>query len=492
MQSVHRAISLFAAVLVPALSASAQQQGPVALTIYNQDFAVVRTVIPLDLRSGQNQITTTDVTSQVEPDSVVLRDPTGRVPFQVAEQNYDAGVINQESLLAKFEGKTIRFELPREPNGPIRTTEGRVIRAGRNGVQPLIEVDGALQFYLPGQPLFPVSTDGLLLKPTLRWEISSARTVKLDAELAYITHGMSWQATYNIIVPENKGVTGTEKGELAGWVTIENNSGVDFAQARIKLMAGDVAKVRDLRSNRIYAISMNGPVDTIAGSMGYPAVTQAAFDDFHLYDLNRTVTLRDGETKQVQFLTATDITLNRAYEYDGLAANVQPTLNGYRADAVFGTQSQPKVTAREEFKNSTANHLGMPLPSGRLRLYRRDAGGQVEFVGETITTHTPAEQVVNLSVGSAFDLTGERKQTDFHVNQQAHTIDETYELTLHNQKTTPVTITTVEHLYRAANWEITEKPTATYVKRDSHTIEFPVQVPAGGVTKVTYSVRYTW
>jgi hypothetical protein len=463
----------------------AQQAGPVALTIYNQDFAVVRTTVPLDLKAGVTEVTTTEVTSQLEPDSVVLRDPAGKVAFEVGEQNYDAGVVNQATLLEKFEGKTIEFQI-----SPGQTVLGRIIRAGRGGMQPLIEVKGVMQFQMPGMPLFPASTDGLLLKPTLRWEIGSAKPAKVNAELAYITHGMSWQATYNVVVPESKDVTGAERGEIAGWVTIQNNAGVEFSQARVKLMAGDVAKLKEMRG-RAYGQAISYAMDANASSETFAPVTQSAFDDFHLYDLNRTVTLRDGETKQVEFMRAADVTLTRAYEFDGQQAGLQATLNGYNSQPTFGANGNTKVTVREEFKNSAANHMGMPLPSGRLRLYRRDAGGQMEFVGETIITHTPAEQTVKLAVGSAFDVTGERKQTDFHVNNQGRTMDETYEITLKNQKTTPVMVTVVEHMYRAQNWQITEKP-IDYTKRDSHTIEIPVRVPAGGETKVSYSVRYTW
>jgi hypothetical protein len=487
------ALATLAAAAVFTPCAYAQQGGaaPVALTIYNQNFAVARTTVDLDLKAGANEVTTINVTSQLEPDSVVLRDPAGKVAFKVTEQNYDAGVIDQNSLLQKFEGKTIQFSRGTGPDGKPITVDGKIIRAGTPGMAPMIEADGLIQFNMPGTPLFPAATDGLLLKPTLRWQIDAPRAARLSAELAYITQGMSWQATYNVVAPESKDVTGPEHVDLFGWVTMQNNSGTDFPEARIKLMAGDVAKIQDMRGRVYpYAVSQMVMMDANAAS---PGVTQQAFDDFHLYDLNRTVSLASGETKQVEFLEANQVQMDRVYQYDG--ATQQPGYSNcpgcHNDQPSFGTASNTKVTVRAEIKNSTANHLGMPLPAGRIRLYRRDTGGQMEFIGEGTITHTPAEETVKVPVGSAFDVTGERKQTDFHIDQRAHTTDETFEITVKNQKTTPVNVAVVEHMNRAQNWQIAAQST-NFSKKDSTTLEFPIAVPAAGETKVTYTVHYTW
>jgi hypothetical protein len=364
--------------------------------------------------------------------------------------------------------------------------KGKIVRAGE---YPLIEVNGNLQFQLPGLPVFPGSTDGLLLKPTLRWQIVSEQAAHFSAELDYITHGMSWEATYNVVLTEQKDVTGPELAEVVGWVTLHNDSGTDFPQATIQLMAGDVAKIPEMRPQRISMGVMGG----VAGGVGSgPAVTQKEFDDFHLYDIHRTVSLQNNETKQLQFLDAAGVTLQRSYEFDGneaLRINFYP---GYH-DA----NSSPDVTAmthiavREEIKNSTANHLGMPLPAGRLRLYRREESGQMQFVGESMVEHTPTEQSIKVVSGQAFDVTATRKQTGFHVDNAGHIITESFEITVSNQKAQPVTVDDVEHMNRCQNWEITEK-SAQFNKTDSMTAEFPVIVPAKGSATLTYSVRYTW
>ena len=504
-----RIAPLLSAVAFVASLAQAQQpsvgQEPVALTIYNQSFAVARTSLDLDLHPGLNEITTSRVTSMLEPDSVVLRDAASKQPIPVLEQNYDAGVLNQEWLLQKYEGKTIDFQVAGPPG--IQPVQGKIIRAGMNRQpmygpngqymnpqqeQPLIEVNGHMQFSLPGMPLFPSATDGLLLKPTLRWQINSSSASHLTAELAYITGGLDWDASYNVIAPENPDVTAAEKVDLLGWVTIHNQSGTDFAQARIKLMAGDVAK---LRQNPGYGGAAMKQYDAVLASVAVqgPEVTQKAFDDFHLYDLNRTVALRDGETKQVQFIDAAGVSMRRTYLYDGLGAQLQPIYGGnvYQNQGYGLGNENKKVLIVEEMKNSDSNHLGMPLPAGRLRLYRRDADGQMEFVGENQIAHTPAEETVKVPTGSAFDLTGSRRQTDFHADFGKRTMDETFEIKVKNQKQQGINVSVIEHMYRCDNWEIEDK-SAGFKKLDSHTLEFPLQVPAKGEAVLTYTVHYTW
>jgi hypothetical protein len=498
-----RITSLTIVVLFTAAFVYAQEPQPVALTIYNQSFAVARTSIDLDLHAGINEITTSRVTSMLEPDSVVLRDPSGKRTIHVVEQNYDAAVVSQEWLLEKYEGKTIDFQVM-TPQG-TQTVQGKIIRAGfnrqpmytfdgqyQNGqqAQPLIEVNGKMQFQLPGLPLFPSATDGLLLKPTLRWQIDSESAAHFSAELAYITGGLDWDATYNVVAPESSDVTGNEKADVLGWVTIHNQSGTEFLQARIKLMAGDVAKIAP-QQGRAYA-----QLGVIAGAVsvdGSPQVTQKAFDDFHLYDLNRTVALRDGETKQVQFIDAANVSMRRTYTYDGLNAQIQPIYGGnVNQNRGYGLDNEnTKVLIVEEIKNSEANRLGMPLPAGRLRLYRRDADGQMEFVGESTINHTPTEETLKVPTGRAFDVKGSRRQTEFHVDYNRRELDEDFEIKLTNQKQQPVTVKIIEHMYRGDNWEITSKSSA-FTKRDSQTIEFPVDVPAKGEATVTYAVHYSW
>lgn len=483
------------------------------LTIYNQDFAVVRIETPLDLKQGINHIQISNVTAYLEPDSVMLRDPSGQDPLRILEQNYRADPVTQGRMLQLYEGKEINFLVVRDGHSEI--VRGKIIRSGyapanppsypyqqRYGMQPqyqaaahqpIIEVNGQLQFTLPGEPLFPALTQGAILKPVLGWVVESQKSGHVNAELSYITQGLDWDATYNLIEP----VSG-QTLNLLGWVTIHNRSGKTFENASIKLMAGTVHKLQP--QGGPYGIVGGvggGVIGGILGSVGTlpPIVTQKQFDQYHLYTLHRPVTLRDQETKQLEFIRANGIHFQLYYLYDGL--KIQPNqYNGWSMEMVrqnreFGTQSTHAVRVMREFENTEANHLGIPLPAGRLRFYREDQDGSLEFLGESEIRHTPRDEDVSAYTGNAFDLVGDRRRTNFVVDNYHHTLDESFEIRLRNHKPQPVEIRVDEHLYRGDTWDIVQHSNA-FVKMDSHTVEFRVQVPAGGEKTVTYTVHYTW
>lgn len=468
----------------------ANQTNGTSLTIYNSDLAVARTTVDLDLKQGNNEVATTKVTSQLEPDSVVLRDPQDHHPVQIVEQNYDAAVATQPWMLKKYEGQTIDFEVVHGDR--VETVQGRILRApdfnNGNSGEPLIEVNGKMQFQLPGLPLFPASTDGLLLKPTLRWQIFSNAAAHFPAELSYLTHGFNWNATYNVVATGDEASTsGDEMMDIVGWVTISNNSGTDFTDAKVKLMAGNVAMAPP--PPRPMFRAMAGAIGALEAA---PApVTQKSFDDYHLYDLNRQVTLKDRETKQIEFIRAAGIPVTRKYIYDGAQNLPGPIGDGAYTQQELGNESNKQVIVTQEFVNSKKNHLGMPLPAGIMRFYRRDADGQMEFVGENSINHTPEDEKVKLTTGSAFDVTGERKRASFKVDSQERTIDESYAITVRNAKDKPVNVEIMEHLFRSANWDIVEK-TSSFQKEDSSIIIFPITVPAHGNQQVSYTVHYTW
>jgi hypothetical protein len=352
---------------------------------------------------------------------------------QVLEQNYRNDPVSQERLLGLYEGKTIEFSV-QKPDGTSSIVSGRIVRSGyvphyqamnqygaqyqanqMNMVsggagQPVIEVGGKLQFTLPGQPIFPALGDDTILKPALDWILYSAQPAKFDAELSYVTGGMTWRSDYNIVAPE----TG-DTLDLAGWVTLDNQSGKQFDHAHIKLMAGDVNKVQP--QNGVMFAARAGLSDA-TGNFA-PQVTERTFEDYHLYTLPQPTTIHDRETKQVEFLRASGIQSKRLYIYDGARfdrnyANYQDL----RQIQQYGTQSNPNVWVMREFANSDANHLGVPLPKGRVRFYRRDQDGQLEFTGENEIEHTPKDETVRVYTGNAFDIAGERRQTKFQSQMQ--------------------------------------------------------------------------
>jgi len=481
---------------------------PPALTIYNADFAVVRERIPLELKPGTNAVSFAGATVHLEPDSVVLRDPSGRVRLQVLEQSFRADTISQGLLLYLNEGREIDFRRPRR-DGELEIVRGKIIRSGytpnyaaasRFGSQfaqrqqalgnwqggagsPIVQVDGRLQFSLPGEPLFPELGSDAILYPTLSWQLASDRAARLDAELSYVTGGMRWDAAYNLIAPE--------KGELldiVGWVTLDNQSGKTFENATIKLMAGNVSKIQQQAEPLRRAM--------LAESIGAaPPVSEKAFDEFHLYTLARPATLRNREIKQVEFLRGERVTARTLYVYNGAATDWSRS-RGWspeqlRNDRDYGTRSNPKVWVMREIANTRENGLGLPLPAGRTRFYRRDDDGRLEFTGENTIDHTPQRETLSVYTGDAFDIVGERKRTDYKLDNRLDQLEEAFEIRIRNRKPEPVQVRIAERLYRWVNWQIVEK-SDEFVKTDAQNVEFRVTVPPDQEKLVSYRVRYDW
>jgi hypothetical protein len=484
------------------LALAAEAAGP-QITIYNQDFALIKERRSLDLEAGENEVRMTDVTSLMEPDSVILRDLGDPGAIRILEQNYVGETLSESYLLSQYEGKTLSFQRTNPATGEEVILTGRIIRSGHVPRQagwrlgggrtpfqitpgdssPIVEVDGKIQFFLPGRPLFDTLGSDAILKPTLLWSLWAGRDGRHDLEMSYLTGGLRWEATYNVIAPERG-----DRFELVGWVTLTNQSGARFTGARVKLMAGDVSKLKSMPTAR----RMDTMVMAEAG-MAAPPVTEKPFDEYHLYTLQRPTTLRDREVKQVEFCRGSDIPGSRFYVYDG--AQVQPRGGGnfasYRTNPTYGTQSNTKVFAMLEFENSEAAGLGIPLPRGTIKIYRADADGGREFIGENSIDHTPADETVRVYLGNVFDLVGERKQIDFSVDRDRRTADESFEIRVRNHKEEEVEVRVVERLYRWATWKVSEA-SDPYTKADARTIEFRVTIPPDGEKVVTYRVHYSW
>jgi hypothetical protein len=360
----------------------------------------------------------------------------------------------------------------------------------RYAIEPIVDVNGKLQFGLPGTPLFPSLGDGTLLKPTLNWLTQSDKTAQFDAELSYVTGGLTREATYDVITPE-KG----DALDMIGWVTLQNRGGRAFENARLQLMAGDV--------NKIVAAgpAMAGPVAGFGGGVingrinGRPPVQESTLDEYHLYSLQRPSTLLNEESKQVEFLRASGIPSKRIYVYEGYTLDLTKYPGGnweyVSQQREIGLTTNKRVYVMREFRNSEADHLGMPLPKGRMRFYRRDEEGCLQFIGENTIEHTPKDETLRVYTGDAFDITAERRRTEFKTDGMRQWMDESYEIKLRNHKTEAVQIQVVEHLYRGDNWVISANST-DYTKKDSHTVEFTAKLPPNGEQTITYGVHYTW
>jgi hypothetical protein len=519
----HIAVACLSAILVFAFVFLSRQEAQASrpdelltnspgLTIYNAQFAVVRQKLPLELKAGTNRVEVNDITAHLEPDSVILRSPDSGRRLQILEQNYRNDPITAEMLLSIFEGKRIGFQTT-DQEGKPHIIEGKIIRSGyvphyqafslfgqqyyqqqmayvhSGAEQPVIEVEGKLQFTLPGQPIFPALADDTVLKPTLYWQLQADKPGALDTEFSYVTGGMTWAASYNVIAPPKGNVL-----DLVGWVTLDNQSGRTFHDARIKLMAGDVNKIQP---TNVYGVSggiAGASYRSADAMMMMPPVTERSFDEYHLYSLQRSTTLRDRETKQVEFVRAVGVQSQTVYVYDGFVCDTNYRnwpMESIRQQENFGLTSNPKVWVMQEFKNTKENNLGMALPKGRVRFYRRDDDGQLEFTGENEIDHTPKDEKIRLYTGNAFDLTGERRRLRFQADYSAKWVDETFEIKVRNHKSAPAELRVVEHLYRWVNWEIS-KNTDPFKKTDAQSVEFTVQIPPDGEKTITYQVHYSW
>ena len=445
-----------------------------ALTIYNGGYAVVRETLPIELKSGVNQVSFAGATAQVEADSVILRDVAGKAEFQILEQSYRNDPVSQSMLLSLFEGKTLEF-VRHEANKPDSVIIGKVVRSGfvpgGSFVEPIIEVDGKLQFLLPGSPVFPSLGTDNVLKPTLNWKLNSASSGKIDAEVAYLSRGFTWEASYNLVAPEK-----CDTVDIVGWVTMNNQSGMLFNDAKIKLMAGDVHRVEENVAMPFAGAAKGRAMMAMAADA---VVTEKSFDEFHLYTLGNPVTLRDKETKQVEFVRATGVKAERIYVYEG---------GGYSRR---GSSAAGKVQVFREFKNAEANKLGLALPKGKLRFYSQDDDRQLEFVGENEIDHTPKNEVIRVFTGNSFDLVGQRRLVSQTENSSEHIATQTIEVKVRNRKKEPAEIRVVEHANRGGNWTLTAQ-SQSHEKKDATTFEFRAPLQPDEEKVITYTIRYTW
>ena len=480
----------FLAIAASALFAQSQ------ITIYNKNFATIKERRTLTLKQGLNELRVTDVTGQLEPDSVVLRSlGPATSTIRILEQNYERDPLSEASLLRAAEGKVIEFEVAGPQAGEKRIIKARVLRSTPALPQPqsyqppaqvvveLVENGNKVQFGMPGKPLFDSLGASGFLKPTLVWKLDSDRAGSVETEFSYMTAGLRWEATYNVIAPE-KG----DAFNVVGWVTIENQSGKTFEDAAIKLMGGDVARIQPQfeRLNQFAMLS--------GGVSGYPEaprVTERTFDEFHLYTLPNPTTVRDREVKQVEFIRAANVPAKRIYIYDGFRPEPNAQNNDYMVrQPGYGSKSNLKVWTMLELKNSKASNLGMPLPAGKVKVYRTDIDGRNEFIGEDRIDHTAKDESTRVYLGNAFDIAGERRQVSFQLLNQNSATEE-FEIKIRNHKAQPVEVRVVEHLYRGVNWKMNEK-SADYAKTDSRTIEFRPTIQADGEATIRYKITYSW
>lgn len=449
----------------------------IAITVYNQNFGLVKDIRSVDLKEGINALRFDDVAAAIDPTTVSFTSLTAPNSVVVREQNYQYDLMDVSTILSKSVGKDIKIRQYLSGgavheitgtllNPPLVTVSDSNGNFSQRSQSIVLRTNSGVVVGAQGEVELAELPEGLVPKPSLLWKLEADKAGTHKAEISYQTQGMNWKCDYVAVANADDSAC-----DLTSWVTLDNKSGTSYKQAALKLMAGDVHKVQNV------APSPRGIMyKSLAMAGAAPQFSEQSFAEYHLYSLAGKTDVNNNETKQLTLFNAASVPVKKLYVFDG-GASV-----GYYGR---GGQEKQKVNVKLEVSNSKENNLGMPMPKGKVRVYKRDQDGAMQFVGEDLIDHTPKDEKLRLYIGDAFDLVGERKQTSYQQPSQ-RVQRQSFEISLRNHKDKEVTITCVEHAY--GDWKVLN-PSQPFSKKDSHTFEFNVKVPASGESKVTYDLE---
>lgn len=442
-----------------------------ALTVYN-NFAVVKDIRELDLAGNVSTIQFRDVAKRIDPTSVHFKSLTDPAGTSVIEQNYEYDLVSADKMLDKY----IDHQLAVTTEDGSRYT-GKLLSFDHNQLVMAADGGGLEMIQRPNNVRnisFTSLPKGLLTRPTLVWQVAAQNPGKHLSQVTYQTTGLSWRADYNVVINADDTAM-----DLSGWVTMNNQSGATYTDAKIKLIAGDVRRVQppQVRQRAVFkAEAME--MDAAAAPPGF---AQKSFFEYHMYTLGRPTTVKENQVKQIELLTAAEVPVLKRYVFEP---------GGRYWHRRYGDKDEYKVNVFIEFKNDKASNMGMPLPKGKVRVYKRDdtGDGDLEFVGEDQIDHTPRDEELRLYIGDAFDLVGEKKVKKQEQGRRWR--KQEIELKLRNHKDTKATIRVREHLGHG-NWKISNE-SHKFNKVDAKTVEFDIPVEPRGETVLTYTVDYNW
>jgi hypothetical protein len=451
------------------LRSTLEDQQSVAVTIYNENLALVKDTRKVKLADGLNRLALREVSGQMRPETALLRSLTNPGSLTLLEQNFDFDLLTPEKLLEKYVGRTVRI-VKTHPTTGAETVESAQVLSAANGV--VLKIGDRIETGLPGRIVYDSVPPNLRDRPTLVTQLQNSRGGEQALELSYLTGGLSWQADYVAELNDKDDAL-----DLNGWVTLTNRSGAAYRNAKLQLVAGDVNRVRE--EMRFSPKAMRAAA--VADEAPAPAMAQEALFEYHLYTLNRPTTIAENQTKQVSLLSATSVPVTKELLLAG---------SDYYYRSSYGNIGQKlKVGVFVEFENHEATHLGMPLPKGTVRVYKKDSAGNAQFVGEDHIDHTPKNEKVRLKLGDAFDVTADKKQTDFKrreaTNQASYVFESAYEIVLKNAKKEAVSVTVREPV--PGDWKMLDE-THKHTKVAAGTAEWHVNVPAEGKTTLKYRV----
>ncbi len=446
---------------------TASDQGSVAVTIYNDNLALVKDARRVKLGRDLNQLAWREVSAQMRPETAQLRNTSNPVGFRLQEQNFDFDLLTPQTLLEKYVGREVTV-IKVNPATGAETRENATVLSTNNGV--VLKFADRIETGVPGRLAFAGVPDTLRDKPTLVISLINPVAGAQNLELSYLTGGLSWRADYVAELNADD-----SQLDLNGWVTLTNQSGAAYPNAKLQLVAGDLNRVPDAQPAPRAMMAMAAKVADAA------EMQQESLFEYHLYTLQRPTTLAENQTKQVALMSATRVPVKKEFLLEG--AN-------YYYSGQYGELGQKmKVGVFVDFQNK-GEGLGIPLPKGVIRVYKKDSQGNAQFVGEDRIDHTPKNETVRLKLGDAFDVTADKKQTAFQklagTGRYNYVFESAYEIVLKNAKTEPVTVTLREPM--PGDWTMVSE-SQPHTKAASGTAEWQVKVPADGKTTLTYRVR---
>ncbi len=449
----------------------------IALTVYNQNLGLVKDTRAVTLKGGINYIRFSDVASAIDPTTVNFLSLTAPNAVAVREQNYQYDIMSPESILNKSVGKQVTFRqflsggqersvtgtLLNSPQVTIVDTNGNASQRSQGLV---LETSSGVVLRPYGQAELMELPAGLVSSPSLLWKLETDKPGEHKTEISYQTAGLNWHCDY-VAISDDDDTT----ADITSWVTLDNRSGAGYKNASLKLMAGDVHKVQPSMPRRRFEAGGIAPASPIA-----PLFSEKSFAEYHLYTLAGTTTVNNNETKQLSLFNAARVPCSKLFIFESEQGGYYRPYQG---------PSSKKVNVKIEIANTEKNNMGMALPKGKVRVYKRDHDGALQFIGEDLIDHTPRDEKIRLYIGDAFDVVGERKRINYQ-RPGTHIERSTYEIGLRNHKDSKVVVTAVEHSY--GDWKILSSNFKS-IKKDARTFEFPVEVPARGEAKITYEIE---
>lgn len=446
-----------------------EDQQEVAVTIYNEQLALVKDLRQVQLSNGFNRLAFREVSAQMRPETALLRSINHPQGFHLIEQNFDFDLLTPQKLLEKYVGKKVRV-VKVHPTTGEESTEEAVVLSVNNGV--VLRVGNRIETGYPGRIIYDDVPANLRDRPTLVISLESGTSKQQNLQLSYLTGGLGWKADYVAELDESDKFV-----DLTGWVTLTNQSGATYKNAKLQLVAGDVNQVRqEMQPRRRDMLMSKSSVGAAA-----PAMVEEGLFEYHLYTLQRPTTISNNQTKQVSLLSATKIPVRKEFLLKG---------QNYYYRGSYGQLGQKlKVGVFVEFDNKEESNLGMPLPKGVVRVYKNDKSGNAQFVGEDRIDHTPKNEEIKLKLGDAFDITVDKKQTNFKkataIGKYSQAYSVSFEIVLKNAKDEEVEV--VVHEPIPGDWKMQDE-SHMHEKVASGTAEWKVKVPAEGKTKLSYDV----